>query len=69
MLSPVSYVAAEQLADRQAAAVTFRAARDAAPAPAVTTGPSQRLVLRRAMAQDSATRPIRRLLVMRVAMG
>ena len=52
--SPVSYVAAEQLADRQAAAVAFRAARDAAPAPAVATAPSERLVLRRAMAQDSA---------------
>jgi hypothetical protein len=54
MLSPVSYVAAEQLADRQAAAVAFRAARNAAPALAVATAPTERLVLRRAMPQDSA---------------
>jgi hypothetical protein len=57
MLSTVSYVAAEQLADRQAAAVAFRAARDArdaAPAPAMAAAPSERIVLRRAMPQDSA---------------
>ena len=53
MLSPVSYVAAEQVADRQAAAVNFRAARDAAPVPPVVA-PREHLVLRRAMAQDSA---------------
>jgi hypothetical protein len=57
MLSTVSYVAAEQLADRQATAVAFRAARDArdaAPAPAMAAAPSERIVLRRAMPQDSA---------------
>lgn len=51
MLSHVSYVAAEQVADRRAAADAFRAARAATPA----TAPSERLVLRRAVAQDSAT--------------
>ena len=54
MLSLVSYVAAEQVADRQAAAVNFRAARDAAPASSSAVLPRERLVLRRAMAQDSA---------------
>jgi hypothetical protein len=52
LLSTESYVAAEQLADRQAAAVAFRAAREAAPVPAVS---SQRLVLRRSgLAGDAA---------------
>jgi hypothetical protein len=50
MQSAVSYVAAAQLADRQAAAVAFRAARQAAPAPA--GAPEERLVLRRAAARD-----------------
>jgi hypothetical protein len=54
MLSPVSYVAAEQVADRQAAAVAFRAARDAAHAPEAALAPRERLVLRRAASQDSA---------------
>ena len=53
MLSPVSYVAAEQLADRQAAAVAYRAARDAAPLP-TAAAPRERLVLRSAVTQDSA---------------
>jgi len=52
MLSSVSYVAAEQLADRRAAAVAFRAARDAAAATAAA--PGERVVLRRAGSQDSA---------------
>jgi hypothetical protein len=51
MLSPTSYVAAEQLADRQAAAVAFRAARGAAP---VVSAPRERLVLRRSGPQDAA---------------
>jgi hypothetical protein len=51
LLSTESYVAAEQLADRQAAAAAFRAAQVAAP---VTTLPSERLVLRRSGSQDAA---------------
>jgi hypothetical protein len=51
MLSPASYVAAEQLADRQADAVAFRAAHQAAP---VVTVPRERLVLRRSGSQDAA---------------
>jgi hypothetical protein len=51
LLSTVSYVAAEQLADRRAAAVAYRAAREAAPVPAAT---SERLVLRRSGSQDAA---------------
>ncbi len=51
MLSPASYVAAEQLADRQADAVAFRAARDAAP---VVTAPRDHLVLRRSVPADAA---------------
>ena len=54
MLSLSSYVAAEQVADRQAAAANFRAARNAAPASSSAVLPRERLVLRRAMAQDSA---------------
>ena len=46
MLSPASYVAAEQLADRQADAVAFRAAREAAP---VVAAPRDHLVLRRSV--------------------
>jgi hypothetical protein len=71
MLSPTAYVVAEQLADRQAAAVAYRAAHEAAPLPAA---PSERLVLRRSgsfddavlarLAQlDSAPRPVGAVLV------
>jgi hypothetical protein len=55
MLSPVSYVAAEQLADRQADAVAFRAARQAAPAASEAVAPRERLVLRRSGSQDAAS--------------
>jgi hypothetical protein len=50
MLSPVSYVAAEQLADRQAEAVAYRAAHQIAP----VAVPGERLVLRRSGADDAA---------------
>jgi hypothetical protein len=52
--SLVSYVAAEQLADRQAAAVAFRAARHAAQAVSETAAPRDHLVLRRSGSQDDA---------------
>ena len=51
MLSPVSYVAAEQLADRQAAAVAFRAANQVESGASL---PNERLVLRRSTSQDAA---------------
>ena len=51
MLSPASYVAAEQLADRQVAAVAFRAAHQPAP---VVSVPRERLVLRRSVSADAA---------------
>ncbi len=54
MLSPVSYVAAEQLADRQADAVAFRAARHAAPVLPEALAARERLVLRRSVSQDAA---------------
>ena len=53
MQSPVSYVAAAQLADRQAAAVAFRSTHPAAPAPPAVLAPRERLVLRRAASQDA----------------
>jgi hypothetical protein len=47
-----SYVAAAQIADRQAVATSSRAARRARSTPAVADG--ERLVLRRAQAEDEA---------------
>jgi hypothetical protein len=51
MLSLASYVAAEQLADRQADAAAYRAAHQPAP---VVTAPRERLVLRRSVSEDAA---------------
>ena len=51
LLSTTSYVAAEQVADRRAEAVAFRAAHQAAP---VVTVPREHLVLRRSVSQDAA---------------
>ena len=51
MLSTASYVAAEQLADRQADAIAFHAASQAA---ATTATPREDVVLRRSTSQDAA---------------
>ena len=51
MLSTASYVAAEQLADRQADAITFHAASQAA---STAAAPRDDVVLRRSTSQDAA---------------